>query len=279
MSPDELKNRFLLHGIRCNTRRDEVVVEVCVFCGNTKWNLEANPVVGLYHCWACNAGGRVDSLVKEVTGVTVHIPVVQDEWKDRRDARSLEHVTEDFLGPPVADVPHLVAYLQGRRLSLVDMAIYQLRAGKGGLYENRVVAPLLEYWTREVVGYLGRTVLNERPKYYGTWLAPKCVVGFRTRSDVHVIVEGVLDGIRVHKAGYNAAVLVGTAGVRGSIEAWSARVPQLHDVVVLLDGDATIEAEKLYWTIRPIHERVSLIKLPPAFDPELLEEAARKSVV
>lgn len=270
MSPEELKNRFAIHGIECRVTRDEVLLQTCVFCGNTKWNLEANPVVGVYHCWTCNAGGRVDALLKQVIGITVHIPVQLDE---RREYRPRALSLETFTGVPVAEVPFLSDYLKERHLSTVDMAIYQLKEGRGEKWENRVVFPLLEYWTRRLVGYMGRAVVGS-PKYYSQWLEGKCIVGYRTRSETHVIVEGVMDGVRVHKAGFNAAVLIGTGAVKGAIEEWAARVPAAHNVVVMLDGDATMEAERLYWSIVPIHPKAFVFRLLEGWDPATLSEAA-----
>ena len=39
-------------------RKDEVMFQVCPFCGNRKWNFEVNYVSGLYHCWVCDRGGH-----------------------------------------------------------------------------------------------------------------------------------------------------------------------------------------------------------------------------
>lgn len=262
MTPEELRTRFLLYGIDCRVKRDEVLLQTCVFCGNTRWNLEVNPVSGVYHCWTCNAGGRVDRLLKEVIGITVHIPVNLES----REGAPRRTLPTELMGEPVAEVTHLADYIHGRHLSAIDMAVYQMRAGRGSQWENRIVFPLLEYWSRELLGYIGRTVVNENPKWYSFWSGKKVVAGYRTRSDVHVIVEGIFDGIRVHKAGFNSAMLLGT-GVP-VVEEWAARVPAAHTVVVMLDGDAAKEAEKLYWTIYPIHENVKALYLPQDMDPD-----------
>lgn len=270
MTPEDLRNHLILHGIKCLVKRDEVLIQVCVFCGNTRWNLEANPVSGVYHCWTCNAGGRVDVLIKEVTGVAVRIPVTLEQ-KERHKLANPREAFEAMVGTPAADVPFCVDYCRQRRLNLVDMAVYQLRVGASAKYKDRIIFPLLDYWSRYLVGYVGRSATGAYPKWYGTWLEKKCVTGYRTRSDVHVVVEGAMDGIRVHKAGYNAAVLIGTANV--GIEEWAARVPSAHNVVVLLDGDAQFEAVRLYWTIYAIHQNVKLLSLPEHFDPAAMDES------
>lgn len=273
MSPDELRNHLLLHGVRCKVRRTEVMIETCVYCGNTKYNLELNPGIGAFHCWTCGKGGRVDGFLKEVTGLTIHIPVTGRSTGAPGKTRVGVVLDAAFLGDPAVDVPHISSYLHTRHISGVDMAVYQIKAGRGGIWENRAVMPLLEYWSRQVVGYVGRTVMpNERPKYFTEWYTPtKWITGHRTRSEIHVVVEGPFDGIMVHRAGFNTAVLAGTAATKGVLEEWSARAPFAHDVVVLLDGEAAAEGKKLYWRIRPIHEKVYVGVLPVGVDPAQLD--------
>lgn len=277
MTPQELRDTLILSGVRANILREEVRIQTCIFCGNTKYNLEANPAAGVYHCWACNAGGRVDSLLRQITGIAVSIPVTLEQ-RERSTTRHASFESGEALGPPAADVPWTLTYLQQRRLTVIDAALYQIRAGEHGPYKDRVVFPVLEYWSRQLAGYIGRTIVGAFPRYYSGWVTPeKCVVGYRTRSTVHVLVEGVLDGIRVHKAGFNAAIMTGTAFAR--IDEWAARVPEAHNVVVLLDGDAAEAAQRLYWRIQPIHPRLNVVTLPAEMDPAMLDERVVETLI
>lgn len=275
MTPEELKNRFLIHGIKASVRRDEVRLQTCVFCGNTRWNLEANPALGLYHCWTCGKGGRVDELVREVTGITVHIPVTKVDLRDRPRTK----IPAEIGGDPVVEHTYHADYLRVRGLTAVDMAVYQIRVFLDSVWENRVIFPQLEYWSRSVIGYVGRTIIpGGRPKYHAQWESDRrSVAGYRNRSPVHVLVEGPFDGIKVHKAGFNAAVLNGTS-IPG-LEFWAASVPPAHTVVVLLDGEARAEAHRLYSTVLPIHSKTVKIDLPEMFDPGNLEALAVQKII
>lgn len=76
---------------------DEEVPFFCPFCddvGSTKPAGRANPLKGLWHCWACNRGGDVITAVMEwkggsftdaLTWLLVEFPseeVLNDPWAD-----------------------------------------------------------------------------------------------------------------------------------------------------------------------------------------------------
>ena len=83
---------------------------------------------------------------------------------------------------------------------------------------------------------------------------------------VHVAVEGVFDGIAVHRAGWNAAVMLGQ-GAKEPVVEWACRIPAKHWIFIMLDGDAKTHANQLLHTIKPVHKRIIIITLPDHLDP------------
>lgn len=279
MTPDALEQRLKAYGISCRVRNNEVVVERCANCGNEKWNLEINVVTGVFHCWACGDGGRADVAVKKLTGIQIHIEVNKDrEWTPTIQRSP----PVEFLGGSTLDNDGANQYLVERGLNTVDQRVYETKVAKenpqDAMWKSRAILPLNEYWTQKTVGYMGRSFIGAVPKYYAWWEKnKKQIVGYRRNSDLHVIVEGLFDGIKVHKAGFNAVVLTGIMGPE--IEEWAARVPTGHNVAVCLDGSASAEARKLYWRIWPIHPTTMLLKLPVDLDPGQLDPVVLETFI
>lgn len=278
MSPEEITPLFSIRGLRARVKGNEVQVESCVFCGNPKFNLEVNPVSGVYHCWACGARGRADQFIREHLGKDFNISV--NLQAARREIRS-PIGSPSFVGPVKSD--SVFNYLAKRGLDGVDLNVYSISEGFGEeIWEGRVIFPLWEYWSRQVIGYMGRKIAGGGPKYFSYWVdGHKYITGYQTRSDTHVIVEGAFDGVKVHKAGFNAVVLGGVTGTQ--VEEFAARVNPEHTLVVLLDGDAEDEANKLFWTLYPIHLKSFRVRLPVgidpgSLDPETLSLLVRRSV-
>ena len=266
MTPQELLNLCSLRGLRAKIVRDEVAINVCVFCGNEKWNCEVNAVRGLYHAWCCGASGRTQYFVRDFLGADVNVPVLPFETKRKRT----------FTGAPpevykALESPSVIDYLKNRGLDFVDFNIYEVGEGSGNTWGGRAVFHLREYWSRESVGYMGRAVHSAiRPKYFAHWNSgQKQISGYLSKSTTHVVVEGIFDGIKVNQAGYNAAVLGGVH--EKQVEEWAGRVKESHTIVVMLDGDAQEQARKLYWRIYPIHTNTFVATLLEGMDPAVLE--------
>lgn len=269
MTSQELQHLFALRGIKTKVRGNEVQVGECLFCLNPKFNLEINPVAGFFHAWCCGAKGRADRFIREHLGKDVTItPPPTRLWTSPK-VLDTAGATE-FLQPLVSS--WALKYLEKRGLDTIDHLIYEILEGKGDHWQGRVVFPLREYWGNELVGYIGRAAYpTVVPKYYAHWVTLKRITGYRSNSKIHVVVEGVFDGLRVHQCGYNAAVLGGVH--EREIELFAARVPSEHTVVVLLDADAQEQAQKLRWRIYPIHEKTVVAPLTSGLDPAVLDRS------
>jgi DNA primase len=265
MTTDELQQLVTVSGLSCRVKSDEVALHVCPFCGNEKWNMELSAVKGVYHCWACRTGGRLDAFLHQLTGQQFHIDVTKQDRK--KQAKATPPDALDFQSLPVADVLSANTYLAKRGITADLAAMYGIRVCTqvGHLLEARIVIPAREFWTGELLGWMGRSYTGKRPKYKST-LGRQAIIGWRqhSRKVPIVMVEGALDGIAVHRAGFTAAVL-GGSGVEDA-EVFAARAIE-NSLIVMLDGDAGPQATRLYWRLKTVHTNVRLQYLEPGQDP------------
>jgi len=49
--------------------KDEVIYKECPYCNNSNWNYQENREKGVYHCWICGKGGRLEggNKMKDIT--------------------------------------------------------------------------------------------------------------------------------------------------------------------------------------------------------------------
>lgn len=250
MTKDELRQLFSAAGWSCQTKREEVVLEVCYFCGNQKHNLEASASKGVFHCWACKRGGRLSELIEMLTGQQVYIPVQRGEQQKKINAPA---TVTDFKSLSIAMVPSAATYLARRGIPPEVAAQYGVVVcvEPGHRLEGRLALQLRDFWTGELAGWVGRSYTGKQPKYIST-LVRKVITGWRTRdrATTAVVVEGPLDGLSAHRAGFQSAVLSGV-GSAGVID-WAARVDPQAQIVIMLDQEAEVQAKQLYWQMLPV---------------------------
>lgn len=266
MNPEELRQLLAASGWSCRVERHEVTLEVCYFCGNAKHNLGLNPDKGLYYCWACRAGGRLDRLLQSLTGDTHHIPV---QLGQKKAAVPAAKQATEFQAAPVKDVLSASLYLERRGMPTTVVEQYGLVVctEAGHRLMGRICIPMKNFWTGETEGWVGRSYTGKNPKYLST-LERKVITGWRRRDQAvpAVVVEGPLDGIAAHRAGFQVAVLSGVGGA-GVLE-WASRLPPKTSIAVMLDGEALVQAQRLYWEIKTVRPTtVALVHLPAGEDP------------
>lgn len=267
MTPQELQSALIGSGVPCRIQRQEVVIQVCVFCTNAKWNLECNAEKGVFHAWCCKRGGRLDQLLRDLTGQEYRIAV----QRVQKDPTVAPIKVEEFKAKSVTEVLSAMTYLERRGIT-ADLARFYgivFVDQPGHQLHGRLAIPARDFWTGDIEGWTGRSYTGQRPKYITT-LQRKIITGWKRRSNTApaVVVEGPLDGVMVHQAGFSAAVLSGIGGA--GVEEWAARMPAETEVVVMLDGDAVEQAQRLYWKIAAVRRAPVLITLPPEMDPASL---------
>lgn len=270
MTPADLQQLLASHGFISRVHRDEVKMETCLYCGNSKYNLELNPVKGVFKCWACKEGGYLGRFLRDKLGVHAQFDVTQ-----RRSER--EHLiqgVEELHLLPLDRVPSAQAYLwQERRLDPSRMQEYGLAVCGNRLHKMfaRLMIPVRDFWTQEHAGFVGRAYNGERPTYLAD--TADTLVGYRVREfgAPYFLVEGPFDGFPVHLAGFNVTVGLGKDALNRHFEHWLARVPLESRPVLLLDGDAAEFSEELRWRGIPIRADLLNFKLPPDLDPGRLD--------
>lgn len=271
MNVDDLVRRLSISGVSCRVRRDEVVVEVCPYCGNDRWNMEINLTKGVASCWACGEPrpGRADTVIALLTGEAVRVPVRHGETTGPPATVRPEIVN---VASPLENVPSALRYLQRRGVDSLTARRYGIGICliDGHMLEGRIVVPALDYFTARPVGWIGRSYTGRKPKYLSTVASPVPVTGWRALPTAAcVIVEGHLDGIAVREAGYSAAVLGGVKGP--GLEEWVARLDDRHRIVIMFDGTAVTEASSAYYRAVAVRGgdsgSVARVFLPPGADP------------
>jgi hypothetical protein len=276
VTPDELSILLARHGVYAFVRKDEVVVQTCMYCGNDKRNLELNAGLGVFRCWACKTGGRLDQLLGYFFNFAGKIPVSPLVGERRR--RALESILPLGVvpGSPAVQYDSAVRYLKSRGLAVRDFVHYGFRVADDDKDEAvkhlyaRLIIPALDFWTQQPAGYVARGYVGERPKYLADCVSP--IVGYRvnTPGAPYVMSEGLFDGIAVHRAGANAAVQLGQ-GSDSDFDEWVSRVPKDNPIAILLDGDAQEQSVRLWWKARAIREDVVRVPLPRHLDPGKLD--------
>lgn len=277
MTAEELLSLLTLSGHPVRLMGDEVALRDCWYCGNDRWNLELNADKGVFSCWNCRESGRLDSLLTDIRGEHIYIPV-------RLDAKatdgSLPAPAPSFKSKPADEILSASNYLIRRGLDPFHMRNYHLVVclEPGHLLEGRICFPVQDFWTGTSFGHIGRAyVAGKKPKYL-TDAPRKMIGGYRTRdrSRPCVMVEGFFDGIAVHRAGYQTAVLSGIDNQ--SVEEFASRLPVKTPLLILLDGSAEKEASTLFWTITPIRQ-VQKLTLPSGVDPGELHPSALQKFI
>lgn len=272
MNAEELSSLLASNGYSTRIRGGEVQVEVCWFCSNAKYNLELNAEKAIAHCWACRRGDRLDSLLRQMIGLDVHLDVSRESRAapipppDRQAQR-----TELALVPSVA-VESACRYLESRGLDVEDQRRYEVAVctAADSQFTGRIIFPVREFWSHHYMGIVARRYIgSDGPKYMND--CERRIAGLTQlnfRRSPFVVCEGIFDGIAIHRAGANAAILLGLS--HPAFDAWADRVPRDSAILICLDGAASAEAVQLYEQAHRVHPQTYFVHLPPNLDPGVL---------
>lgn len=266
---------------------DEIQVAPCPYCGNDPGdhgNCQLNHETGQFHCWACDTGGSLEYFAQDILGVDANIPVRAGRKRHKQTLDDDKLDLSDHLSS-AADITSARNYLIHKRgLTVGDLYRYNVGVVTDEEHElhPRIVFPVSTYWEDNHIGWVARTYTHQDPKYYN-WLDKREIVGFRdgVRSDVHVLVEGLFDGIKVHKAGFGAAVMLGVSQPE-KVQEWAAMSDPGDQIVILLDSDSHNLTEALYWRIQAIRQTHTVLLSgdtdPAEQEPEFLKNLIQEEI-
>lgn len=270
MTNEELRAILVAAGVECRIKGHNILVHVCPYCGSDRWNLEICAPKGFASCWVCKMPkpGRADIAVELLTGSKLRI---QTTSRERRSAPvQIGDRPQEFQTLPIAEVPSAADYLSRRGYDSEVAREFNLSVcvEEGHQLYGRIIIPIRDYWSGNVLGWTGRTYTGQWPKYLSMLPAIQ-VTGWRApgKKTPAVVVEGHLDGIAVRRAGFSAAVLGGIT--ISDLGEWAGRLLPDQWAVIMLDGDAASAASRLYWNIAAVRTTamLALVKLGEEEDP------------
>jgi len=168
----------------------EIEFKICPMCNNQRWNMSVSVEKGIYHCWACNAAGKV-------AGMSV---LFKGEFKAEGD------LTKSVLSIPETAVPIWASedgkiYVESRGVPINE--VHAL----GVLWDNgRLLVPCYESGEKLIA-------LNVRTKE-GQWIfngdsRENVFYTIPGKTNKLVICEGFFDGVKLARLGHTVLILFG----------------------------------------------------------------------
>lgn len=225
--------------------------------GQGKEAFHANLKRGVFHCFACGAGGNVLDFVAAMEGGSIREAALRlqtcggDHTVDAVPAAvawaGRKLVTKKrSINPPLGftlELDRRHPYLARRGIEVATADHFGVGYFRGhGLMSGRIAMPIHDDAGR-IVAYCGRAVDGIAPRYRFPAGFQKSQVLFhynRARAaagDQVIVVEGFFDCMRVYQAGF--ASVVALMGARLSAAQKDLLTVRFSQVVLLLDGDAT----------------------------------------
>lgn len=255
--------------------------------GQGKEAFHANLQRGVFHCFACGAGGNVLDFVAAMDGSSIREAALRLQAGD--DDRNLgaapaavavagrKLVTKKrSINPPLGftlELDRRHPYLARRGIEDATADHFGVGYFRGrGLMSGRIAIPINDHAGR-VVAYCGRAVDAIEPRYRFPAGFQKSRVLFHydqaraAGGDQVTVVEGFFDCMRVYQAGF--ASVVALMGARLSPAQKTLIADRFRHVVLLLDGDATGRAATAQ--IASDLARVCSVRmflLPPGMQPD-----------
>ena len=221
--------------------KDEYIC-CCLFCEDSKYNLQINFVKGLYHCWACNSGGSIYKFIELITGL------------DREEATERFYLNEVDVDAVVEEVLSLLdpkkkkiynykkfkvmiryRHWMARNVDSKTVSLFDLGFDK---VTNRLVIPLMHNY--KCVGLVRRSISkSQQPKYLVTknFDTSKFLFGYdninRDENNI-VLTEGPIDAIIARQFGLNSVGLMGT-----SLNNFNRKriINDFENIMLMLDND------------------------------------------
>jgi len=218
----------------------------------------ANLGRGVFHCFACGAGGNVLDFVAAMEGCSLREAALRLQathgdgrcsapWVAAGSPETRKLVTKKRdVNPPLhfslaLDPAH--PYLVERGIAMGTSSYFGVGYCRArGLMSGRIAIPIRDDEGR-LVAYCGRALDGAAPRYRFPAGFEKSQVLFNhhraraTGDDQVIVVEGFFDCMQVHQAGFGCVVAL--MGARLSGRQKSFLIDQYRKVTLMLDGDPT----------------------------------------
>ncbi len=267
--------------------------------GQGKEAFHANLRRGIFHCFACGAGGNVLDFVAAMEGSSIREAALRLQgWHGDPASRSAvaaagglterKLVTKKrTINPPLRfalELDRRHPYLARRGIAPATADHFGVGYfGGRGLMSHRMAIPIHDDAGR-LVAYCGRAVDGDEPRY-------RFPVGFQQSQVLFhyhqaqtagggqvIVVEGFFDCMRVYQAGFSRVIAL--MGARLSPAQKNLLVAPWSEVVLLLDGDATGRAAtaKIASALGPACSVTKLL-LPSGIQPDQMTAEEIRRVI
>jgi DNA primase len=265
--------------------------------GQGREAFHANFERGVFHCFACGAGGNVLDLVAAMEGCSIRQAALR--LQGSRAAAGMTPVTGNGgtrkklvtkkreVNPPLAfslQVDRRHPYLAARGIENATADYFGVGYfGGRGLMSGRIAIPIHDDGG-QLVAYCGRTVDGTEPRYRFPAGFQKSRVLFnyqragRECTDQVIVVEGFFDCMRVQQAGFPSVVAL--MGARLSEAQKDLLSGRFSKVVLMLDGDATgrLATAQIARQMAPVCT-VHDLRLPPGMQPDQMTASQIRHVL
>jgi len=224
--------------------------------GQSKQAFHANLKRGIFHCFACGAGGSVVDFVAAMEGSSIREAGLRLQGYRKDSSTSLAATATGCRGrklltkkrrvnPPLSFALQLDRrhpYLEQRGIEGATADHFGVGYCGHGLMSGRIAIPIHDDAGR-LVAYCGRAVDGGEPRYRFPAGFQKSLGLFhydRARvagGDQVIVVEGFFDCMRVYQAGFPCVVAL--MGARLAPAQQALLTARFRQVMLQLDGDTT----------------------------------------
>lgn len=225
-----------------------------------KQAMSVNVRSGVFWCWKCQLSGKLKQQAQYLV----------DEPDDAAPPEM--EMPDGFVAFASEDGRNSISLEPARRYAAkrCPPALWRetgIGASTSGKYAGRVIVPVLADDGETWLGWVGRTWYNSDRAYTYPKGMARGSVFYNGKAlvepvdDPVLVVEGVFDAIHLWP---RAVALLGKA----SEEQMDALAITRRPVVVVLDGDAWLEAYAMAARLRLHGQRAGYVRLPPKADPD-----------
>lgn len=213
----------------------------CPFCDDDKGHLGVSRRKGIFHCFHCNASGKVEDLRPSLNEFNIKIKERLEQKEEIIENRIKLELPESFR-KIISSYNLPYEYLSKREIISEEINKYNIGHCTKGLFAQRIIIPIYEH--EELIYFVGRTYINANPRYMNS-PTPKRGIIFKTfegKVEEAIICEGIYDALRIGKV-YPTISILGKVADKEQIKKISKLTNKAR---IMLDNDAYKEGFLLY---------------------------------
>ena len=224
-------DRLLRKLVRYKVRGPEYIFERCPSCGNDHWNFQVNfGYGGVFKCWVCSYSGRLGGLARKF-GVFDFVAEESEAAPVERSYLNVDEWSTVFGHRSVITSKSWWDYFIGKEVDTDMLVEWGVR-----FKEDTVLFPI--YDGKELMYWTVRDMVGGRWYQPAGWSRKDVVIRKLKPGSSIVVVESMVDGLKVWKAGYSVLILLGTVLYIDDVR-FLKRLDK--DVIIGLDSDVPLD--------------------------------------